>query len=93
MTQPSFEPPTPPHELRFTRIRFREGYNMDDVDEFFRRAHHALESRDGSVTASEVHSVRFRPVRVKEGYDMGEVDEELDSVAAALQLLEGTAGA
>lgn len=93
MTQPSSEPPTPAHQLRFTRVRFREGYNMEDVDDFFRGAHHTLESRDGSITASDVHSVRFRPVRLKEGYDMGEVDEELDRVAAALHGLEGTAGA
>jgi DivIVA domain-containing protein len=74
--------------LRFKHGRFREGYNMADVDEFLRRAHHALESRDGSVTSSDVHNIRFRPTRLKEGYHMLEVDEELDRVAAALQKLE-----
>jgi DivIVA domain-containing protein len=88
MTQPLPESPTPPHQVRFTVVRFREGYNMADVDEFIRRTHRALESRDRSVTASDVSSVRFRPVRLKEGYDTGEVDEELDRIAAAFRGLE-----
>jgi DivIVA domain-containing protein len=85
MSQPSLEPPTPPHLLRFERVRSREAYNIEDVDEFIRRAHHALEYRDGSMTARDVHGARFRPVRLKEGYEMGQVDEELDRVAAAFQ--------
>jgi DivIVA domain-containing protein len=93
MPQPSLEPPTPPQLLRFTRVRFREGYNIEDVDDFLRRAHHALESRDGSITASDVHASRFRPVRIKECYAMGEVDEELDRIAGALERIEGEAGA
>lgn len=88
MTQPPLDPPTPRHQLRFTRVRFRESYNIAEVDEFLGRAHRALDSRDGSVTPGDVGSVRFRPERWKEGYDMGEVDEELDRIAAALQRLE-----
>jgi DivIVA domain-containing protein len=74
--------------LRFKRGRFLEGYNMADVDEFLHRAHHALESRDGSITSEDVHNIRFKPTRLKEGYHMLEVDEELDRVAAAIQRLE-----
>jgi DivIVA domain-containing protein len=88
MTRPPLEPPTPRHNLRFSRVRFREAYNIVEVDEFFDRAHDALDSRDGSITVDEVESVLFRPERWKEGYDMGEVDEELDRIAAALQRLE-----
>ncbi len=93
MAQPPLEPPTPRHELRFARARFREAYNMDDVDAFLLRAHDALESRDGSITASDVRDVRFRPVRWNEGYRMGPVDKELDRVAAAFERLEGPADA
>jgi DivIVA domain-containing protein len=78
--------------LRFTRVRFREGYDIEDVDEFLRRAHHALESRDGSITASDGHACG-RPVCIKECYAMGEVDEELDRIAGALERIEGEAGA
>ncbi len=88
MSQPSLEPPTPQHQLRFTRTWLREGYTVAAVDEFLHRAHHALESRDGSVSASDVRSVRFDPTRLKGGYDMGEVDEELDRLAAALEEIE-----
>ena len=91
MARPPLEPPTPRHELVFERVRFREAYNIAEVDEFVQRAHHALESRDGSLTASDVNNVRFRPERWKEGYQMGQVDEELDRIAAALQTLEGPA--
>jgi DivIVA domain-containing protein len=89
MGQPPLEPPTPPHQLRLTRCRFRVGYNISQVDEFLRRAHHALESVDGSLNASDAHSARFGLAgRFKEGYDIGEVDDELDRIAAALQGLE-----
>ena len=85
MTQPSPEPPTPLSQLAFRPTRFREGYDVTEVDEFLRRAHRALESEDGSITAEDVRAVRFSPVRLKEGYDMGQVDGELERIAAALQ--------
>ena len=88
MPQPSPEPPTPPHLLRFERVRAREAYNIAEVDEFIRRAHHALEHQDGSMTSRDVHGARFRPVRLKEGYEMGQVDEELDRLTAAFQVYE-----
>ena len=88
MARPPVEPPTPRHELVFERVRFREAYNIAEVDAFIQRAHHAFDSRDGSLTASDVNNVRFRPERWKEGYQMGQVDEELDRIAAALQRLE-----
>jgi len=84
MTQKPPEPPTPLLELRFSRTRWREGYDVEQVDEFFRRAHRALELGDRSVTDQEARTVMFNPVRLREGYDMSEVDRELDRVAAAL---------
>ncbi|WP_183100952.1 DivIVA domain-containing protein [Nocardioides pelophilus] len=93
MTQRSSEPPTPLRELRFSRVRFREGYDVVEVDDFLRRAHHALESGDGSVSAQDVREARFSPVRLREGYDMGQVDLELDRVAAALEPRERPADA
>lgn len=82
MTQPSSEPT--PRPVAFTRTWFREGYDVAEVDAFFSRAHHALESDDGSVTEQDVHDVRFTPVRLRAGYDMDEVDRELDRIVAAL---------
>jgi DivIVA domain-containing protein len=85
------EPPTPRDHLRFTQVRFQPSYDVAEVDEFFRRAHHALECRDGSITPSDVHSVRFR-TKFKAGYEIAPVDEELDRIAGALQRLEPPAG-
>ena len=83
-------PPTPLDQLTLTRHKswLREGYVVAEVDEFLRRAHHALESRDGSVTSTDVLGALFQPTRRSEGYDMSEVDKELDRVAAALRRIE-----
>ena len=88
MSSSSLDPPTPLDRLSFSRVRLREGYDVAEVDEFLRRAHHALESQDGSVTSVDVQNARFGPVRLREGYDMGEVDNELDRLAAALRRQE-----
>jgi DivIVA domain-containing protein len=72
----------------FTRVRFREGYLVEEVDDFLEAARLALRRGDGSITSSEVNTMRFTPVRLREGYDMDEVDAELDRLAAALQAVE-----
>lgn len=87
----ALEPPTPLHQLRFPRVRFQPAYDVLEVDRFFQRAHHALEVRDGSLTAAEVEAASFK-LRFKEGYEMGEVDDELDRIAGAMGRLESTRG-
>lgn len=74
-----------PVRLTFTRVRWREGYNADEVDAFLRRVRRSLGSGDGSVTAHDVSAIRFSPVRIKEGYHMGEVDAELERLAVRLR--------
>jgi DivIVA domain-containing protein len=88
MTQSPPDPPTPLDRLSFARTKLREGYEIGEVDDFLRLAHRAIESRDGSVTSTDVLSARFGPVRLREGYAMGEVDTELDRIAAALRMIE-----
>lgn len=61
---------------RFTRVRWREGYDIGEVDAFVGRV------VAGTVEAAEVQTIRFTPVRLREGYDMGQVDAYLDGVAA-----------
>lgn len=91
MTQPPYGGPTPRDQVQFDRVRFREAYDMAEVDAFLQRAHHALEARDGSVTAKDVTGARFKARRLG-GYDMGQVDDELERLAAALREIERPEG-
>lgn len=63
---------------RFSATRFREGYDVDDVDDFLDRAVQAV--RRGDDLTSVVDDVRFRTVKFSEGYDMQEVDDFLDEL-------------
>jgi DivIVA domain-containing protein len=71
-------------KIRFSPVRFSEGYEMEEVDDFLDRVERALLSGDGSVTAQDVAGARFTPVRFAEGYDMQEVDAALDDVLMPL---------
>lgn len=70
--------PGPQVGERFTVVRLREGYNIDEVEAFVSRA------EMGTLSSSEARTVRFTPVRIRPGYAMGEVDDYIDSLAAQL---------
>ncbi|TCC31587.1 DivIVA domain-containing protein [Kribbella sindirgiensis] len=66
---------------QFSTVRLREGYAIDEVDEFVERV---LATANGlpvsrPVTAAEIRNVQFSPVRLAEGYDIEEVDLFLDT--------------
>lgn len=69
--------------------RFREGYAIDEVDQFRAAAVRALEQHEQGylplVTADQVLAVRFRATSFERGYDQRAVDDLLDRVALALQ--------
>ena len=64
--------------VQFTPVRFREGYELQQVDEFLDQLEAAIEA--GRPIAPMVEAARFRMVRRQESYEMGEVDEFLDEV-------------
>ena len=63
---------------RFTLVRWREGYEIGEVDAF------VAQVNAGSVTGARAQTVQFTPVRIRHGYDMGEVDDYIDRIAAQL---------
>ena len=71
------EQPTAP--ARFTLVRWREGYAVEDVDALVAR----IEA--GTATSGEIKNARFTPVRLSPGYAMGEVDRYLSDVEADLR--------
>ncbi|WP_020391155.1 DivIVA domain-containing protein [Kribbella catacumbae] len=75
-------------EPLFTRVRWREGYDVSDVDAFIERLMATVEGRyvEHPVTADDIRNVIFTPVRLREGYAVGEVDAFLDQ---ALQSMLG----
>ena len=71
----------------FTRVRWREGYDMDQVDAFLERLMATVEGRyvERPVTADEIHEVSFSPVRLTHGYSVQEVDAFLDTAESLLR--------
>jgi DivIVA domain-containing protein len=61
---------------RFSPVKFREGYDMSEVDDFVDRVMATVNGLpvDRPVTVDEIRSVQFSPVRIREGYDVTEVD-------------------
>jgi len=74
----------PTHQQRqgplFTPVRLREGYNMEQVDDFVDRVMATVNGLpvDRPVTPREIRKVQFTPVRLTVGYDVEEVDNFLD---------------
>ena len=66
---------------RFTPVRLREGYDMNEVDTFLDRLCAML--RAGEPVAATIAAARFTPVRMREGYDMDEVDRLLARASAS----------
>ena len=71
-------------DVRFTPVRFREGYEMDSVDQLLDRLENAA-SR-GQPLQPVVDTAHFPTVKWREGYDIGEVDRFLAELATALPL-------
>jgi|GEM_PF-5090552 len=69
--------------------RIREGYAVDEVEQFRTLAVRALEQREQGylpmVSADQVLDVRFRATSFERGYDQRAVDALLDRVALALR--------
>ncbi len=76
---------------RFTQTRFREGYDLGEVDAFLARCAATIRGKEGGpqptdpVSAEDVVAVRFRPTKFREGYDQDQVDDLLDRVVATLR--------
>ena len=67
----------------FTRVRLREGYRIEDVDEFLADIRPLLDGRlPNTALADRIESARFAPVRLRPGYDMDEVDTHLEQLLA-----------
>ncbi|WP_433006305.1 DivIVA domain-containing protein [Kribbella sp. CA-294648] len=66
---------------RFTPVKFSEGYDMSEVDDFVDRVMATVNGRpvDRPVTAHEIRTIKFTPVRFREGYDVMEVDLFLEA--------------
>ncbi|MEU8224979.1 DivIVA domain-containing protein [Kribbella sp. NPDC048915] len=66
---------------RFTPVRWREGYDVTEVDAFVDRVMATVNGRpvERPVTAGEIRTIQFSPVRMSEGYDVEEVDAFLDT--------------
>ena len=64
----------------FAMVKMREGYDMEQVDEFVDRVMATVNGQPVGrpVTPREIRKVRFTPVRLREGYDVAEVDQFLD---------------
>lgn len=79
-------------KISFSTTKFREGYDMAEVDSFIDDAQKALEQWESGVPAQmsseSVVTARFRPTKFRLGYAQDEVDTFLDDVTSTLALLE-----
>jgi len=78
--------------VQFRTVRFTEGYDEDQVDDFLDQVALALaEPADGPqrLTSAEVKRIDFKATRLREGYDMDEVDSFLDRVELEFERREG----
>ena len=84
--------PLPGDELRAVRLtptKFREGYDMAQVDAFLDRAAAALDEHQRgqvpSLSPDDVENVKFAATKFREGYDQDETDDLLDRVIRTLR--------
>ena len=76
---------------RFSPVRLRDGYDMEDVDAFLARVRAAMtaddEGRAGAtdVRPEDVVNARFTPTKFREGYHQDEVDDFLDEIVVDLR--------
>jgi DivIVA domain-containing protein len=75
----------------FTQTRFREGYDLEEVDAFLARCAASIRWAEGGsrpsdpVTADDVVAARFRPTKFRAGYDQDQVDDLLDRIVVTLR--------
>lgn len=73
---------------RFRATKFREGYDLDEVDDYLDRIVATLRARQageaGDVTLADLDTVAFTATRFREGYEMADVDDFLDRVRVEL---------
>ncbi|MFC0628368.1 DivIVA domain-containing protein [Kribbella deserti] len=76
-----------PQRPQFNLVRFQEGYDPAEVDEFVDRVMATVTGQPTSqpITVQDVQNVQFTPVRFREGYSVEDVDAWLDTVQAWLQ--------
>jgi DivIVA domain-containing protein len=72
-------------EPEFGTVRMREGYDLDEVDDFVDVVIDALEGASDAVTPEQIERYEFRVVRMKTSYVMEDVDRWLDAAAAELR--------
>jgi DivIVA domain-containing protein len=68
------------------RTKFREGYDIDQVDAFVERAAAALDGTGAAVAPADVLNARFKATKFAEGYDQDAVDDLLDQVVLSLRV-------
>lgn len=77
------------HAARFAVTKFREGYEMDQVDDFLDRIATALDvAAEGgvpSLSVDDVLEMRFTATKYREGYDQDQVDDFLDQVIRTMR--------
>ena len=72
----------------FERVRWREGYDIEQVDEFLALVGDVLERSPGALTPQDVDAKRFAATKFREGYDQDQVDAFLDRVVDTLKVLQ-----
>lgn len=73
-------------EPEFGTVRMREGYDLDDVDDYVDLVIDALEGKGSkAVTPEQIERYEFRVVRMKLSYVMEDVDGWLDAAAGELR--------
>ena len=72
-----------------SRTKYREGYDIAQVEAFTEQAAAALDAvaagHTGPIVADDVLRARFQATKFREGYDQDEVDDLLDVVVNALR--------
>ena len=79
---------------KFGTTKWREGYDMDQVDDLLARATATLaayergDAKRPALTADDVVKSRFNQTKFRAGYDQDHVDDFLDEVIIALRTRE-----
>lgn len=78
---------------RFNATRFREGYDVVEVDDFLDSIVESLRVAQPQMLADLPQAImdkQFQAVQFKEGYDMSDVDDFLDELAEQVRSLAGS---
>lgn len=75
-------------KVKFSLTRFREGYELAEVDAFLDSLRDTLiqweSGRQGVILSAEVVEQRFAVTRFRNGYDQDQVDNFLDEATTTL---------